>query len=176
MLQRNITPHILEALADTPVVMLTGARQTGKSTLVRWLAAREHPARYLNFDDTAVLSAARHDPAGFLSGLEGPVILDEVQRVPDLFLAIKADVDRHRRPGTFPAHRFCQCPFFTRTFKFPGGQVGSPYPLAFFPGREGGNPGKFHRCGLQSEFAGFKRETNKPNRPFNKNSFTRRIS
>jgi hypothetical protein len=101
MIQRSITPHILEALADTPVVMLTGARQTGKSTLVRWLAERGHPARYLNFDDAAVLSAARNDPAGFLSGLEGPVILDEVQRVPDLFLAIKAEVDRRRQPGRF---------------------------------------------------------------------------
>lgn len=101
MIRRNITPYILEALADTPVVMLTGARQTGKSTLVRALATREHPARYLNFDDAPVLSAARNDPAGFLSGLEGPVILDEVQKVPELFLAIKAEVDRHRRPGRF---------------------------------------------------------------------------
>jgi len=101
MIRRNITPLLLEALADTPVVMLIGARQTGKSTLVRWLASGDHPARYLTFDDAVVLSAARHDPAGFLAGLEGPVVLDEVQKVPDLFLAIKAEVDRHRRPGRF---------------------------------------------------------------------------
>jgi len=101
MIRRNITPLLLEALNDTPVVMLIGARQTGKSTLVRLLASGEHPARYLTFDDAAVLSAARHDPAGFLAGLEGPVVLDEVQRVPDLFLVIKAEVDRHRQPGRF---------------------------------------------------------------------------
>lgn len=101
MFNRNITPFLLEALEDTPVVMLTGARQTGKSTLVRWLTSEGHPARYLTFDDTVVLSAARHDPPGFLANLEGPVVLDEVQRVPDLFLAIKAEVDRHRQPGRF---------------------------------------------------------------------------
>jgi uncharacterized protein len=101
MIRRNITPLLLEALADTPVVMLIGARQTGKSTLVRWLASGEHLARYLTFDDGNVLSAARHDPAGFLAGLDGPVVLDEVQRVPDLFMAIKAEVDRRRRPGRF---------------------------------------------------------------------------
>jgi uncharacterized protein len=101
VIQRNITPLLLEALADTPVVMLVGARQTGKSTLVRWLASHEHPARYLTLDDGNVLAAAHHDPAGFLAGLDGPVVLDEVQRAPDLFLAIKAEVDRQRRPGRF---------------------------------------------------------------------------
>ena len=101
MIQRKITPLLLEALKDTPVVMLTGARQTGKSTLVRWLASEGHPARYLTFDDATVFSAARNDPTGFLANLEGPVVLDEVQRVPGLFLAIKAEVDRHRQPGRF---------------------------------------------------------------------------
>lgn len=101
MLRRNIAPLILAALADTPVVLVNGARQTGKSTLVRSLAEGAHPARYLTLDDATVLSAARHDPAGFLAGLETPVVIDEVQRAPELFLAIKASVDHDRRPGRF---------------------------------------------------------------------------
>jgi len=91
----------LEALGDTPVVFLHGARQTGKSTLAQWLAQGAYPARYTTLDDATALSAASNDPAGFLSGMEGPVILDEVQRSPGLFPAIKAEVDRARRPGRF---------------------------------------------------------------------------
>ncbi len=58
-------------------------------------------ARYLTLDEAGVLAAAEADPAGFLAGLEGPVILDEVQRSPGLFPAIKAEVDRDRRPGRY---------------------------------------------------------------------------
>ena len=101
MFPRHVSSRLLEALADTPVVLLHGARQTGKSTLVQEIVSTAHPARYLTFDDTGVLSAATADPAGFLAGLEGPVALDEVQRVPGLFLPIKADIDRNRRPGRF---------------------------------------------------------------------------
>jgi predicted AAA+ superfamily ATPase len=101
MIKRHITSSLLAALSDSPVVLLHGARQTGKSTLVQHIAATDHPARYLTFDDATVLSAATADPAGFLAGTEGPVALDEVQRAPELFRAIKADVDRHRRPGRF---------------------------------------------------------------------------
>lgn len=101
MFERHLAPRLLEALADTPVVLLHGARQTGKSTLVRRLASQEHPARYLTLDDAGVLAAARDDPAGFLAGLNEPVVLDEVQKAPELFPAIKAIVDRDRRPGRF---------------------------------------------------------------------------
>ncbi|MBN1477329.1 ATP-binding protein [Candidatus Sumerlaeota bacterium] len=101
MFQRNITSRMLAALGDNPVVMLHGARQTGKTTLVRTLAESEHRARYMTFDDAGVLAAAESDPAGFLAGLGGPVILDEVQRAPGLFLPLKAEVDRDRRPGRF---------------------------------------------------------------------------
>jgi uncharacterized protein len=101
MYKRLLRPQLLAALADTPVVFLNGARQTGKSTLVRDLAENEHPARYLSFDDAAVLAAARHDPAGFVAALDGPVIIDEVQHAPDIFPALKLAVDRDRRPGRF---------------------------------------------------------------------------
>jgi len=99
--QRNIKERLLAALSDTPVVVLNGARQTGKSTLVQQLAEKEYPAQYVSLDDMGMLGAARRDPVGFLAGLEGPVILDEVQRAPELLLAIKASVDRDRRPGRF---------------------------------------------------------------------------
>jgi len=100
MYARHITQPLDQALADTPVVVLNGARQTGKSTLVAALSQTQN-RRYVTLDDRVVLAAARTDPEGFIAGLEGSVALDEVQRAPDLFLAIKAAVDRDRRPGRF---------------------------------------------------------------------------
>src|ERR1700733_4440651 len=96
---RFLKAALLAALSDTPVVLLHGARQCGKSTLARQIAETDYPARYITLDDAAVLSAITADAAGFLAGIDGPVVLDEIQRAPELFLAIKASVDRNRRPG-----------------------------------------------------------------------------
>lgn len=101
MLGRHATDALLDALRDTPVVYLQGARQTGKSTLARAVAERRHPSRYLTLDTAAVLAAALNDAEGFIAGLERPVVLDEVQRAPSLAIAIKAAVDADRRPGQF---------------------------------------------------------------------------
>lgn len=101
MITRNIKKTLLEALEDTPVVFLAGARQTGKSTLVNYLAENEINAHYVTLDDYNMLTAARSNPDGFIAGLPNPVIIDEVQRAPELFLAIKADVDKNRQPGRF---------------------------------------------------------------------------
>lgn len=101
MKPRHLTSEILEALADTPVVLVNGARQTGKSTLVRTIAEGPHRARYLTFDDATVLAVAERDPDGFLAALDGPVVLDEVQRVRGLFRGLKMDVDRERTPGRY---------------------------------------------------------------------------
>lgn len=98
MYDRHIAPLLLEALADTPVVLLNGARQTGKSTLAQSLREAT-PRRYLTLDDHTTLAAARSDPAGFIAALAGPVVIDEIQRAPELFLAIKAAVDRDRARG-----------------------------------------------------------------------------
>lgn len=100
MYPRHLAPTLEEALSDRPVVLLNGARQVGKSTLVQSLAD-SHSAEYFTLDDATVLAAATRDPAGFVAGLAGPVILDEVQRAPELFLALKTAVDRDRRPGRF---------------------------------------------------------------------------
>jgi predicted AAA+ superfamily ATPase len=100
MLARHAAAPLRNALADRPVVLLHGARQTGKTTLVR-AVAEESGARYVTLDDLTVLAAARADPAGFLAGFAQPLVLDEVQRAPELLLAIKAAVDRRRTPGRF---------------------------------------------------------------------------
>lgn len=98
MLSRNIQEFTIDALKDSPVVLISGARQTGKSTLVQMLRPNR---RHLTLDDPAVLAAAKTDPFGFISHQAGNVCLDEVQRAPELFLAIKAEVDKNRTPGRF---------------------------------------------------------------------------
>lgn len=95
---RYLRPHIEEALSDTPVVLVNGPRQAGKTTLVRQMADARRA--YVTLDDAATLAAVRHDPVGFVRELDGAVI-DEVQRAPELLLAIKQAVDQDRRPGRF---------------------------------------------------------------------------
>ena len=97
---RFVEPRLHEALADSPVVLLHGPRQCGKTTLAQQLA-HEQGYRYLSFDDAASLASARADPIGFVGALPERAILDEVQRAPELFPALKLAVDRGRRPGRF---------------------------------------------------------------------------
>ena len=98
MYPRYVEEAVREALADTPVVSLNGPRQSGKTTLARKLAGKDWD--YLTLDDASVLESATTDPAGFIRGLDRAVI-DEIQRAPDLLLAIKRSVDEDRRPGRF---------------------------------------------------------------------------
>jgi predicted AAA+ superfamily ATPase len=100
MLKRNIEKSVQSAMADTPVVLLNGARQTGKTTLARAIAEKTG-AEYFTLDDSATLALAVGDPDGFIRNLSGPVVLDEIQRAPDLFPAIKVSVDKNRQPGRF---------------------------------------------------------------------------
>lgn len=95
---RWVEPRINEAMLDTPVVLVVGPRQAGKTTLVRQVASKG--MRYLTLDDELTLLAAREDPVGFISSLDRAVI-DEIQRAPQLLLAIKKSVDEDRRPGRF---------------------------------------------------------------------------
>lgn len=80
---------------------LQGPRQSGKSTLAQSLRGEGYDAEYFTLDDAGTLAAAQSDPDGFVSGLPERVILDEVQRVPELFRAIKRSVDAKRKPGRF---------------------------------------------------------------------------
>ena len=97
---RFAEPRLVEALEDTPVVLIQGPRQCGKTTLARMVGGKRGYA-YWSFDDALTLQAATMDPVGFLDNLPGRVILDEVQRVPGLFTALKVAVDRNREPGRF---------------------------------------------------------------------------
>ena len=97
---RLSAPSLRTALTDTPVVLIHGARQCGKTTLAMQVG-RESGYAYLTFDDDARRAAAAADPVGFVADLPDRVILDEVQRVPWLFTSIKASVDKDRRPGRF---------------------------------------------------------------------------
>lgn len=83
---------------DTPVVLIVGPRRAGKTTLVRKIA--EAGWSYSTLDDQTVLEAAQSDPAGFIRGLDRAII-DEIQRAPNLLLAIKKTVDEDYRPGRF---------------------------------------------------------------------------
>ena len=96
--RRHLAAKVEEALADTPVVFICGPRQAGKTTLARQFVGPECP--YLTLDDQTTLLAARNDPVGLVRNLERAVI-DEVQRAPDLLLAIKRLVDEDRHPGRF---------------------------------------------------------------------------
>ena len=115
---RSIERRLVEALEDSPVVLIHGPRQCGKTTLAQITCAPNYPTwsangpawgytredqdyGYFSFDDPVTRDGARADPTGFVADLPERVILDEVQRVPELFEAIKIFVDRQRTPGRF---------------------------------------------------------------------------
>jgi len=101
LLSRHARPHLTQALAESRAVALIGARQAGKSTLARDLAVNEFPARYISLDDEVAADTARADPRGFVAKIEGPTVIDEVQRAPGLLLAIKERLDLNQARGQF---------------------------------------------------------------------------
>lgn len=97
---RYAESRLTEELADTPVVLIHGPRQSGKTTLAQKVGkTREYS--YFSFDNNVILSAAQADPLGFIGDLPERTILDEIQRAPELFTAIKTTVDRQRKAGQF---------------------------------------------------------------------------
>src|SRR5215217_9274129 len=92
---RHLAPALQESLQDTPAVLVNGPRQCGKTTLVKHFSGA---MPYLTLDDPNLLAAALHDPLGFIRPLDRAII-DEVQRAPQLLLALKLSIDQDRRPG-----------------------------------------------------------------------------
>lgn len=99
--ERHVRPLLLEALSESRAVALLGARQVGKSTLARSIAAREHPADFVSLDDEATALAAQADPQGFVAALSRSTVIDEIQRAPGLLLAIKQRLDLDPTRGQF---------------------------------------------------------------------------
>lgn len=100
MFKRYSESQINEALNDTPVVFVMGARQCGKSTLVKSIITDQW--EYITFDDPVKLESAKFDPIGFIKNLSSKnIVLDEIQRAPELFVIIKQSVDENRAPGRF---------------------------------------------------------------------------
>jgi len=100
MLKRSIEAEVRAFLKIMPVVLVIGARQTGKTTLMESLM-QENGWHYVTFDDQMALSLARQAPASWLDSLPKPLIIDEVQRLPEIFLSIKRDVDKNKEPGRY---------------------------------------------------------------------------
>jgi len=103
MLSRSLEADILFGLSFQPAVALTGLRQVGKTTLAKKLLSEAgKPAHYFDLEDSRDLQKFQFDPAGFLETMqEKTIILDEVQRLPEIFPALRATIDRHRVPGRF---------------------------------------------------------------------------
>ncbi|MBI2921948.1 MAG: ATP-binding protein [Planctomycetes bacterium] len=99
MLKRGLLAPLVQALKHSPAVLLSGARQTGKSTLVQTVSGPERT--YVTFDEDDRRLAAATNPSGFVAGLVGDVVLDEIQKVPELFSSLKLAIDRDRKPGRF---------------------------------------------------------------------------
>lgn len=97
---RFLAVRLREALSDTPAVLIHGPRQCGKTTLAR-AVGEPRGYRYVTFDNEAVREAARRDPLGFVEGLPRHTILDEVQRVPEIFPSLKAAIDERRTAGRY---------------------------------------------------------------------------
>ena len=97
---RYLYPRVLEALADSPAVLIHGARQCGKTTLAQVIGS-ENGYAYYTFDDDIQLEAATADPIGYVRSLPEKVILDEIQRVPRIFTSLKSAIDSGGKPGQF---------------------------------------------------------------------------
>ncbi|MFO7802998.1 MAG: AAA family ATPase, partial [Desulfovermiculus sp.] len=96
---RTLENFIIKSAQQFPALLLTGARQVGKTTCMRHLAANERT--YVSLDDPLVLSLAKEDPALFMQRFPPPVLIDEIQYAPELLPYIKMEVDRERKPGSF---------------------------------------------------------------------------
>jgi uncharacterized protein len=101
LIRRHLAVNVNAALEDTRVVVVLGARQVGKSTLIKQIAAETGGRKVVTLDDAEIRRTALDDPAGFIADLRTPAAIDEVQRAPELLLAIKQSVDEDQHPGRY---------------------------------------------------------------------------
>lgn len=99
-LPRHLEPRLRQALRDSPAVLVHGPRQSGKTTLARTVGEAKG-YEYVSFDDADAVTLAKADPAGFVARLPERSILDEVQKAPEIFSALKLTIDRRRTPGRY---------------------------------------------------------------------------
>ncbi len=147
LLPRHLQARLLRCLRVMPAVVVTGARQTGKSTLARALLSGQR--RYYSLDDLDVVDLARRDPDALVGG-EEPVTLDEVQREPDLLVAVKRAVDRRRIPGRFLLTGSANLLLMRRVSESLAGRAGY---LVLWPMTRREQLG-LGRCGLWEELLG----------------------
>ncbi|PKQ34694.1 MAG: hypothetical protein CVT61_09760 [Actinobacteria bacterium HGW-Actinobacteria-11] len=143
LVRRLVFSRVEEALEDTRIVVIQGARQVGKSTLGSQVLAGRH-GRAVTLDDPGSLDFARTDPVGFVEQMpDGLLMIDELQRAPELVVALKASVDRDQRPGRFLVTGSANLLDLSATHESLAGRAESIelYPLSQ---RElGSNPGSF---------------------------------
>jgi predicted AAA+ superfamily ATPase len=148
--QRHLETALRTALEDTPVVCLLGARQCGKSTLALHL----NPQRaYFSLDDAQYLDLAKNDPHGFVAELPGAVTIDEIQRAPELILAIKRSVDVNRQPGRFlltGSANLLQLPTLSDSL---AGRMECLYLHPFTEAEKAGSQGLFLRTWLEGKLS-----------------------
>ena len=100
MYTRNIFSTLQRRLKSMPVMLIVGPRQCGKTTLSK-VIGHDLGMGYISCDNIATLASIQFDPVGFLNNKAKPLIIDEAQRVPEIFLPIKVDVDDNRNPGRY---------------------------------------------------------------------------
>ena len=146
MYLRFVECRIREALEDTRVVLVCGPRQSGKTTLAQQMARDAIP--FITLDDATTLRAASTDPVGFVRGFDRAVI-DEVQREPELILAIKVAADADPRPRAVPAHRLRRFDDLAARRALAGGPYGHRPSASLGPGRIARRGSRLSRRGVR---------------------------
>lgn len=167
LIPRHLTANATEMIDSFPAVVIQGARQVGKSTFAQILV-KERNARAITLDDPAALAAAVADPTGFVEQFAGgTLVIDEIQRAPELILPIKASIDRDRRPGRFLLTGSSDLLRLPRTPDSLAGRAVSVNLRGFSQGELGGRrddmvnqlrtgiePTHFHTTATREEYAG----------------------
>ena len=109
---RNLTYNLIESSEDTPVILLNAARQSGKSTLLNTLLKKRIPSIHtINLDDITTLAALKNSPQAYLRNIQAPILIDEVQRAPEIFVELRGPqlLALRRKPLSYARTVFPLC-------------------------------------------------------------------